>query len=708
MKKSKSPYKKAGLSLISIMILLILSPFVLAELEILGDNTKEGVINLEQILESITSFLDLEDTPSSYSGQANKCVAVNDTETGLEFIACSSGGGSGGDASNWSLYQAVSDVDLTGYDIDNGGFITTEQINITDQYLYFGAGYQRVWVGGGNNFYDQDCISNSTSDCNFRFFRFVDTLGAREFEIFKGDGSATRTFWVNADTGHITTASDSLVNNLNADLLDGQNGAYYETTYNVSYDYLIKNFPSLFQSNLSISNLITLRDVTDSSNTSKGNLIWWNETDWREPYDGCGISNTCYVTTNATDDVKFTPPPDSPSTPSLSDVLTSGDTASAGQKIAFRQADVNITSLTDGQLDIGAKAGGVQFWSNFRFASALFNYLVCNNCFAFAAETDKDAGLKFIAAGTNSRFGFTDLAGNEAVNISVFGATSGTTSIKSKLNVGDRLVVGTTTPTPNASFSTGDGWFAGGVYASFFASHSPKLDCLEKESGEYGWYCIVSYIKSGRGDEFTEAEVKVTTNENFTILWSNETLNQEVLNHFRNIEDNQKLSKEYENAKLECESQEFYEFTDISNYQLGSRSCTFVQSVADMSCKDLRTRQDGKYYRYDKDKGMCVLDDKSYCERVNYQIWDDKDKQCEVNEQLECIINGANPSRNQTWDYRKEECVYSPQIDCENKDLGWLWNKDKQICEYDEEIAFKDCLDKGRNYIWKGGECIVR
>jgi len=34
----------------------------------------------------VSDFLDLTDTPASYSGEANKVVAVNSSETGLEFV----------------------------------------------------------------------------------------------------------------------------------------------------------------------------------------------------------------------------------------------------------------------------------------------------------------------------------------------------------------------------------------------------------------------------------------------------------------------------------------------------------------------------------------------------------------------------------------------------------------------------------------------
>lgn len=44
---------------------------------------------------TVTNFLGLSDTPSDYSGQSGKIVAVKSTEDGLEFIVAGGGGGSG-------------------------------------------------------------------------------------------------------------------------------------------------------------------------------------------------------------------------------------------------------------------------------------------------------------------------------------------------------------------------------------------------------------------------------------------------------------------------------------------------------------------------------------------------------------------------------------------------------------------------------------
>ena len=61
---------------------------------------------------NISDFLDLSDTPSSYTGDGDKCVTVKNDETGLEFISCPSGGNGSGIT---NISQA-GDVDYSGVD----------------------------------------------------------------------------------------------------------------------------------------------------------------------------------------------------------------------------------------------------------------------------------------------------------------------------------------------------------------------------------------------------------------------------------------------------------------------------------------------------------------------------------------------------------------------------------------------------------------
>lgn len=58
------------------------------------DLDKYTQAEVDALLVAQDAFLELDDTPASYSGQAGKYVRVNSGETGLEFATVSGGGGS--------------------------------------------------------------------------------------------------------------------------------------------------------------------------------------------------------------------------------------------------------------------------------------------------------------------------------------------------------------------------------------------------------------------------------------------------------------------------------------------------------------------------------------------------------------------------------------------------------------------------------------
>ncbi len=94
--------------LLSLIFVILLSPLVLAQVNI-GSTPPDikGVVilppdfvsTLTTIGGNLTQFLNLTDTPSSYSGSGSDCVKVNVGENALEFGACAAGGG---DNSSWN------------------------------------------------------------------------------------------------------------------------------------------------------------------------------------------------------------------------------------------------------------------------------------------------------------------------------------------------------------------------------------------------------------------------------------------------------------------------------------------------------------------------------------------------------------------------------------------------------------------------------
>ncbi len=77
-----------------IFIILAISLITLVsalEIEITNPGVQTNrIINLEPIKILVEDFLDLTDTPSSYSGSSGLCVVVNSAGSGVEFVACNS------------------------------------------------------------------------------------------------------------------------------------------------------------------------------------------------------------------------------------------------------------------------------------------------------------------------------------------------------------------------------------------------------------------------------------------------------------------------------------------------------------------------------------------------------------------------------------------------------------------------------------------
>lgn len=79
-----------------------------------GDLRKVNWSDLPSSGSGVDNFLDLTDTPDSYTGEAGNCVAVNGTEDALEFATCGSGGGMS-DLVDDTTPQLGGDLDLNGH-----------------------------------------------------------------------------------------------------------------------------------------------------------------------------------------------------------------------------------------------------------------------------------------------------------------------------------------------------------------------------------------------------------------------------------------------------------------------------------------------------------------------------------------------------------------------------------------------------------------
>ena len=101
-----------GKHLLILVLVIGMLTIVSAELEILGDDTDQ-VINLEGIIQSISSFLGLSDVlETTFATHGGECVVVNAGETGLVFGSC--GGAGSGDITSVQGDEWITNGSNTG------------------------------------------------------------------------------------------------------------------------------------------------------------------------------------------------------------------------------------------------------------------------------------------------------------------------------------------------------------------------------------------------------------------------------------------------------------------------------------------------------------------------------------------------------------------------------------------------------------------
>lgn len=125
------------------------------------DANGQDILNVGNI--SGVNFTDLDDVPTSYTGQAGLCTKVNPGETALIFGTC--GGGGGGD--NLGNHTATTDLLMSGFKIDmgDGGNGGTEPVLLSVDDTY-GSGFfgnrNQLNVSGG-------FFTRMSSDIGFEF-----------------------------------------------------------------------------------------------------------------------------------------------------------------------------------------------------------------------------------------------------------------------------------------------------------------------------------------------------------------------------------------------------------------------------------------------------------------------------------------------------------------------------------------------------------
>lgn len=148
-----------------ILFLLLLFPIVSAE---------EFGVNF---LDRLRTFLSLEDTPSTYSGSADKCVTVNSAGNGLEFITCPGGGGGG----NFTPQDFQSAFD------DNISNIAVGNFSFTDFQSAFNLNISEIDIGNFSFTDFQAAFNDNISNIdvgNFSFTDFQAAFNSNQTNIF--------------------------------------------------------------------------------------------------------------------------------------------------------------------------------------------------------------------------------------------------------------------------------------------------------------------------------------------------------------------------------------------------------------------------------------------------------------------------------------------------------------------------------------------
>ena len=80
----------SGVKLIFLILIILFNVYFISAVKI-GGKTEVIVSDQINFFGNLTHFLNLSDTPNTYSGSGTQCVKVNAGETALEFGSCSTG-----------------------------------------------------------------------------------------------------------------------------------------------------------------------------------------------------------------------------------------------------------------------------------------------------------------------------------------------------------------------------------------------------------------------------------------------------------------------------------------------------------------------------------------------------------------------------------------------------------------------------------------
>jgi len=259
-------------SIIFILIIFLIS-VATASIEIFGGDVTDREIDITSAVSRIQTFLDLTDTPNSYSGEGANCVKVNVGETGLEFGSCTAG--AGGD-----IESVQGDIYITNG--SNSGAVnlifneTKLNQTIDDRSINSYIDTQKTT----NGFY----LYNDTSTIFFNDTQLNITIDARatggnaSFNQSLTDSLYSSIIWNYNQTTPFTNWLATFVYNYNqtipanayTDSIVSSNNASWTSTYNATYAIWAYNQTST--STASIGYYVNYTPITTTGNITNGTL----------------------------------------------------------------------------------------------------------------------------------------------------------------------------------------------------------------------------------------------------------------------------------------------------------------------------------------------------------------------------------------------------------------------------------------------------
>lgn len=131
---------------------------------------------------SITTFLDLLDTPNSYIGEGTNCVIVNAGETALEFGSCGAGGGGGNTTEE--IQDAVGSGFTGNLSYDDAG--NKFDVDSTNLLGWLDNIYVRIsnivslvgnWSADKNNYYNKTEVDTNITNANTSIYNWIVAQG---------------------------------------------------------------------------------------------------------------------------------------------------------------------------------------------------------------------------------------------------------------------------------------------------------------------------------------------------------------------------------------------------------------------------------------------------------------------------------------------------------------------------------------------------